>query len=198
MPSKSNTTKIKAVPVNTTVIDFEDDEPSQNETQDVLQVIENIETEQQPDEQEVQPLKKQAKAKPRAKPKPIATKTNEDIIVKEQSVENEKPIEEETKPMEETKPIEDVKPTDDAKPEKKQAELVECPNCQKKLTAKTLKYNHIHNCPANKFKESEPKKEQINVADNQEPVIEDKKPSSRELRMMKREKLISTLITQAF
>ena len=54
MPSKSNTTKIKAVPVNTTVIDFEDDEPSQNETQDVLQVIENIRTEQQqPVEQEV-------------------------------------------------------------------------------------------------------------------------------------------------
>ncbi len=62
MPSKSNTTKIKAVPVNTTVIDFEDDEPSQNEAQDVLQVIENIRTEQQqPDEQEVQPFKKKRK-----------------------------------------------------------------------------------------------------------------------------------------
>ena len=50
---------------------------------------------------------------------------------------------------------EEVKPVEQPVAEKKRAELIECPDCKKKLTAKTLKYNHVHNCPANKFKEPE-------------------------------------------
>mgnify|MGYP000285623005 CR=1 FL=1 len=43
-------------------------------------------------------------------------------------------------------------------PRPKNAEQVECPNC-KMMTAKTLKYNHSHNCPATKFKNEPPTQE---------------------------------------
>ena len=38
-------------------------------------------------------------------------------------------------------------------------ELVECPKCGKKLTAKTLKYSHEKVCAKNEKKEVKPKKE---------------------------------------
>ena len=41
----------------------------------------------------------------------------------------------------------------------KTVELVECPDCNKKLTKKSLKYSHAKNCPANKQPKEEEKEE---------------------------------------
>lgn len=186
MPSKRSNSKIIAVPVDSTTLDFEDNEQSKTEAQDMNTIIEELKSENQPTIPE-EPNQVETKApekkitKPRAKPKPKA-----------------KPVEApvETFPVE--APLE-VAIVEEAKPKKAKAELVECPDCQKKLTAKTLKYNHSHNCPANKFKE-QVKPEQQSVAPMQEQVQVQpvNNQTAREVRTMKREKLIHSLISQAF
>ena len=85
--------------------------------------------------------------------------------------------------------------------EKKKAELIECPDCKKKLTTKTLKYNRVNNCPAKKFKEPEKPEtkgeyNQPDIIPPSEPTVM-KPPAAREMRAMKREKLVSSVITQA-
>ena len=92
---------------------------------------------------------------------------------------------------------------------KQVAELVECPDCKKKLTAKTFKYNHVHNCPAKRFTapttEStiEQPTEPVIVYSN-EPLITlpsepvERQPTVRELRAMKRKIMIDSLMSQAF
>ena len=62
------------------------------------------------------------------------------------------PIEEsitQTQPIEE-KPVSDIKTV----------ELVECPDCNKKMAKKSLKYSHAKNCHANKQPKEETKEEE--------------------------------------
>ena len=153
------------------------------------------ETEPQTNETKLEPI--QEETKPKAKPKARA-KPKAKLIKPVEPVEPVKPVEE-VKP----KPVEEVKPV----AEKKKAELVECPDCKKQLTTKTLKYNHVHNCPANKFKEPEkltitssnvpitPPVETPIIQDN-EPIV--KRPTTRDIRNMKRDRMINSLISQAF
>ena len=42
----------------------------------------------------------------------------------------------------------------------KTVEMVECPDCNKKMTKKTLKYSHAKNCLANKQQKEETKEEE--------------------------------------
>ncbi len=81
------------------------------------------------------------------------------------------------------------------------------PDCKKQFTANTLKYNHVHNCPANKFKETEKltitssnvsitPPDETPIIQNNEPNV--KRPTTRDIRNMKREKIINSLISQAF
>jgi hypothetical protein len=53
-------------------------------------------------------------------------------------------------------------------------ELVECPDCHKKMTLKTLKYSHKNNCQVNKPSEQLPKeaKLQTHVAEKPNIVVE--------------------------
>ena len=189
MVSKTKSkSKIIEVSLDNTSLSFEDNEP-ETEAQEMDKVMEEIKTEPQPEPQP-EPLqsiqeepKAKAKSKPRAKPKAKLVK----------------PVE----PVEPVKPVEEVKPV----AEKKKAELVECPDCKKQLSAKTLKYNHVHNCPAKKFKEPEkltitspnepitPPDETPIIQDN-EPIV--KRPTTRDIRNMKRDRMINSLISQAF
>jgi hypothetical protein len=188
MVSKTKSkSKIIEVSLDNTSLSFEDNEP-ETEAQEMDKVIDEIKTEThtepQTNETELEPIQEEPKAKAKSKARAKAKLV--------------KPVE----PVEPVKPVEEVKPV-----EKKKAELVECPNCKKKLTAKTLQYNHVHNCPANKFKEPEkltitspnvpitPPVETPIIQDN-EPII--KRPTTRDIRNMKRDRMINSLISQAF
>ena len=94
------------------------------------------------------------------------------------------------------------------KTDKKQvAELAECPDRKKKMTAKTFKYNHVHNCPAKRFTSTttEPAIDQPSepaIEQPSEPDIlyksEPKQITDREFRAMKRRSMIDSLMSQAF
>ena len=83
------------------------------------------------------------------------------------------------------------------------------------MTAKTFKYNHVHNCPAKRFTSPDPAIEQpsepvitqptepVIVYSNEplitlpsEPVV--RQPTVRELRAMERKIMIDSLMSQAF
>ena len=64
------------------------------------------------------------------------------------------------------------------------------------MNAKTLKYNHVHNCPANKFKD--PKQPEQEITKHINDLEEIKPPSARENRISKRENIIKHKISQAF
>ena len=194
MVSKTKSkSKIIEVSLDNTSLSFEDNEP-ETEAQEMDKVMEEIKTE--PELQSIQEEPKpKAKSKPRAKPKAKLVK----------------PVE----PVEPVKPVEEVKPEPELQSiqeepkakAKKKAELVECPDCKKQLSAKTLKYNHGHNCPAKEFKEPEkltitssnvpitPPDETPIIQDN-EPIV--KRPTTRDIRNMKRDRMINSLISQAF
>ena len=126
MPAKpKNKSKIIAVSLDNTTLNFDDTEGVEPNFDKVMEDVKLDDV--QPDDVKIEiPInekKPRAKAKPKAKP------------VVEPDVE---PI---------VEPIEEAP----LKTEKKQIELVECPDCKKKLSAKTYKYNHVHNCPAKRF-----------------------------------------------
>ena len=63
----------------------------------------------------------------------------------------------------------------------KTVELVECPDCNKKLTKKSLKYSHAKNCPANKPKEGEETKEEYdNLLNIEQVTIQEPKEEEEE------------------
>ena len=81
----------------------------------------------------------------------------------------------------------------------KAIEKIECPNCNKMVSAKTFKYSHVHTCKAKKEVVEKP------VAIEQPPDIEapmiQTRPavlSSREARLQKRQEHLNQLIKQAF
>ena len=143
--------------------------------------------------------------KPKRKPKnnlEVIKEQPEQIIVSfevTKPIEEVKPIIEEVKPIiEEVKPIiEEVKPVEVNK-NIKITELVECPDCNKKMTKKSLKYSHKQNCIAHKqpepIKTIEKKPKQIEVPKHIEvPII-----NHRLNRMNERAKKIENLASQAF
>jgi len=81
----------------------------------------------------------------------------------------------------------------------KAIEKVECPNCNKMVSAKTFKYSHVHTCKAKKEVVEQP------VDIEQPPVIETPilqvqrtVMSSRDARLQKRQEHLNSLIKQAF
>ena len=58
--------------------------------------------------------------------------------------------------------------------------MVECPDCNKKMTKKTLKYSHAKNCLANKQQEEETKEEETKEAQTQPELLghDDEQPPS--------------------
>ena len=135
MPAKpKNKSKIIAVSLDNTTLNFDDTEGVEP---DFDKVMEDVKLDDiQPDDVKSDdvgieiPIKEK---KPRAKAKPKAKPVVEPVV----------------EPIIET-PL---------KTEKKQIELVECPDCKKKLSAKTYKYNHVHNCPAKRF--NQPTSEEV-------------------------------------
>ena len=199
MVSKTKSaSKIIEVSLDNTSLSFEDNEP-ETEAQEMDKVIDEIKTEPQPEPQpepELQSIQEEPKAKAKSKPRA-------------------KPKAKLVKPVEPVEPVEEVKPEPELQSiqeepkakAKKKAELVECPDCKKQLSAKTLKYNHVHNCPAKEFKEPEKltitssnvpitPPDETPIIQNNEPIV--KRPTARDITIMKREKMINSLISQAF
>ena len=85
---------------------------------------------------------------------PQHTEVEVTAIENTDTINEEKPaIENEVKAITNTDTIDEEKPAieNDTQPTNiKTVELVECPDCNKKLTKKSLKYSHAKNCPANK------------------------------------------------
>lgn len=227
----SNKTKGKS---NITVIsvDSSDDKTMLNmeapptEAQEMNTIIDEIkaneqEVKQEPvtNEQEVkqetvmnEPTKKRrSKPTPKSKPVEVLPSVDETKTTVVQSDDEIKPVKKsrakpKAKPVEVVEPIEEVK---QAKPEPKQAERVECPNCKKMMTAKTLKYNHSYNCPATKFKNEpptqehptqeqpkreEPKQEEHHKQDAPLEVVP--KITHREIKRQRHQQSIAKLATQ--
>ena len=194
MPAKPKS-KIIAVSLDNTTLNFDDTEAVEPEFNQVMEDVKLDDV--QPDEIKSDDVKIETpivEKKPRAKAKPKAKPVAEPVV----------------------EPI--VEPIVEAplKTEKKQIELVECPDCKKKLSAKTYKYNHVHNCPAKRFTPQttepvitptetdiiQPSEPEIQPSEPEiqpyefEPVM--KQPSVRELRAMKRKIMIDSLMSQAF
>jgi hypothetical protein len=183
MPAKAKS-KIIAVSLDNTTLNFDDTETVEPEFNKVMEDVKLDDV--QPDDVKIEiPIKEK---KPRAKAKPKAKPVVEPVV---------EPIEE---PL-----LENVQ----LKTEKKQVELVECPDCKKKLSAKTYKYNHVHNCPAKRF--TPPTSEVVitrteaDIIQPTEPEVQPydfvpvmKQPSVRELRAQKRRMMIDSLMKDAF
>lgn len=174
--------KIIAVSLDNTTLNFDDTEAVEPEFNKVMEDVKLDDV--QPDD--VQPEIPIVEKKPRAKAKPKAKPVAEPVV---------EPI---------VEPIEEAP----LKTEKKQIELVECPDCKKKLSAKTYKYNHVHNCPAKRFT-PQPTEQVITPTEPEiqpsEPEIQPydfvpvmKQPSVRELRAQKRRMMIDSLMKDAF
>ena len=88
------------------------------------------------------------------------------------------PIEEQTPVVQEPQPVEEevTQPLGLVQEQPvsniKTVELVECPDCNKKLTKKSSKYSHAENCPANKQPKEEEKEEETNKEDEEEEAKE--------------------------
>ena len=82
----------------------------------------------------------------------------------------------------------------------KAIEKVECPNCNKMVSAKAFKYSHVHTCKAKREEVVEqPQAMRVPTADSLETI--EVKPvilSSREARLQKRQEHLNSLIKQAF
>ena len=181
--------KIIAVSLENTTLNFDDTEGVEPDFDKVMEDVKLDDV--QPDDIKSDDVKIEIpikEKKPRAKAKPKAKPVVEPVV---------EPIEE---PL-----LENVQ----LKTEKKQAELVECPDCKKKLSAKTYKYNHVHNCPAKRF--TPPTTEQVitstepDIIHPSEPEIQAydfvpvmRQPSVRELRAQKRRMMIDSLMKDAF
>ena len=181
MPAKAKS-KIIAVSLDNTTLNFDDTEAVEPEFNKVMEDVKLDDV--QPDDGKIEiPI---VEKKPRAKAKPKAKPVADPVV----------------EPIVEPVLIKEIT-------EKKQAELVECPDCKKKLSAKTYKYNHVHNCPAKRFTPPttdpvitpnepdiiQPKEPEIQPYDF-EPVL--KQPSVRELRAQKRRMMIDSLMADAF
>jgi hypothetical protein len=152
-----------------------------------------------------EPVIMKPKRKPKNKLETIKEKP-EQIIV---SFEVSKPVIEEVKPIiEEVKPIE-VKPIEEDKPVEKNikiTELVECPDCHKKMTKKSLKYSHKQNCithkqsePIEKKPKQHEKPKHIEIPITGKPCMVPTEPVNHRLnRMNERVKKIELLASQAF
>ena len=76
------------------------------------------------------------------------------------------------------------------------------------MTAQTFKYTHVHNCPAKRFtpptepiitQSTEPdmtKPNEPEISYDFEPVL--RQPTAREIRAVKRDAMVKTLMSQAF
>ena len=96
-----------------------------------------------------------------------------------------KEVEPEPEPMkEEEKPKKDDK--------------VVCPDCGRKVSAKTLKYTHKNNCKA--FKEQQQPQQQLphSAVVYQEDTLEEKMQRRREQRLQQKDERIQSLIAEAF
>ena len=125
------------------------------------------------------------------------------VITVEQPIEEAKPKSRAKKPKTNntiSTPVEELieQPIEEAKPIKKKDTIVECEHCGKKMNAKTLTYNHSHNCPATKFKdqkqeqtEQPEKKIKKGASDFNEEI---KLPTARELILSRRQEMIHNIM----
>ena len=116
--------KIIAVSLDNTTLNFDDTEAVEPEFNKVMEDVKLDDV--QPDDVKIEIPIKEKKPRAKAKAKPISEPVVESVV---------EPIVEAPLKIE----------------KKQRAELVECPDCKKKLSAKTYKYNHVHNCPAKRF-----------------------------------------------
>ena len=82
--------------------------------------------------------------------RPARKATSKDIHALSEAIAPPPKVLEPPKPVEEPKPVGEPKPVEEPKASKniKAVELVECPDCHKKLTPRALKYSHQQVCPA--------------------------------------------------
>lgn len=200
--------KIIAVSLDNTTLNFDDTEAVEPEFNKVMEDVklddvqpDDVKSDDVKIEIPIKEKKPRAKAKPKAKP--VVEPVTEPIV---------EPI---VEPIIETP----------SKADKKQVELVECPDCKKKLSAKTYKYNHVHNCPAKRFTppatdpvitrteadiiqptepeiqpyvfEPVPRRGRLCPSSSEELALV-KQPSVRELRAQKRRMMIDSLMANAF
>lgn len=138
--------------------------------------------------------------KPKAKAKATrAKKVKEEVVVEAPVPPPPSPVDEEvkapkakrvTKKQKEEEVEEEPSVEEYIKPTK-----VQCPDCGKMVSSKTLKYSHKANCKANKVKEPSPVKQEHSGLVYDSGV---KQPCARALRVQQREQRIAQLAMSAF
>ena len=194
MPSKkSKSSKITAVPVDhpeeglarAWVTSPVGDEEQQTEAQEMTEIINEVKdmpAEQADEPVDVdEPVAAEPKAKPKRAPKPKPSITEVAPALNEITVTVDIPTE--------------------AKADATVSQKVSCPDCGKQMSAKTLKYSHVPNCPAKKQKEAN---EDMPVASSTitdemiEQEIEKRMANKRVERLNKRQKDLEKLVAGAF
>ena len=79
------------------------------------------------------------------------------------------------------------------------ADKVECPDCGKQMSAKTLRYSHAPNCTAKKNRQEEHQRATPSIAhDMIENEVQKRLNNCREERVARKQKAIQSLIANAF
>ena len=92
--------------------------------------------------------------------------------------------------------VEYVEPVEPVKM-KKQIEKVACERCGKQVSAKTLKYNHVHSCP--KAKEQSQESPAVNIPEELiEHEIRKRMQKNRQSKLEQRQQKFDQLLVNAF
>ena len=96
--------------------------------------------------------------------------------------------------------VEDVsyEPPQEAIAEPKTADKVECPDCGKQMSAKTLRYSHAANCTVRKKSQLETQAAPSITNDIIEHEVNKRMNNFKEDRMARRQRAIESLVAQAF
>ncbi len=147
-------------------------------------------------------LKAKAKRASRAKPKEESLPSGSQTTGPKEELEEEPEVEVTASSLDEVQV--EVTVQEDAKTDAKADAKVACPDCGKQMSAKTLKYSHVPNCPAKKRTEEKDtlttpllRRESVleEVIENE---VQKRLHNKRSERAARREEMVSKLMQNAF
>ena len=172
----SRKSKVIAIPVNEPEglarAQMGDQEPK-TEAEEMTELINEVSTDEQPVAEPVEEIAPKPKAKraPRVKAKAESEPEAEAVL---------------------------YEPPQEAIAEPKTADKVECPDCGKQMSAKTLRYSHAANCTVRKKSQLETQATPSITNDILEHEVNKRLNNFREERVARRQRAIESLVAQAF
>ena len=197
MPRKS---KITAVPVTDHAAEGlvrawgDEEREEKNDAEQMTDIINEVKVNEEPAEASPQAPQVEAEAPIVEAPKAKAKRASR------AKPKEEEPQVETNSSLDETQAVVTI-PTqeEEGKKEAKTEAKVSCPDCGKQMSAKTLKYSHVPNCPAKKQQQSP---RELPASSIMEEVIENevqkRMNNKRAERAARREEMVQKLMQNAF